>query len=153
MRSLKNDLKYGMKKEAHMLALIKKSWHNEINIQNTKDKYNDKFYICDFESDSGNCWELKSRRVKKSSYKTTILPVHKIQSIDKKQYFIFEFTDAVSYIEYDESLFKTFKQSHFSTVREGAPPNEVLHYEIPISLLKDMYNNEVQNTCVCLFCD
>jgi hypothetical protein len=153
MRSLANDLAYGLAQEKSILNLIKKTWHNESNIQNTKDKYNDHFFKCDFESDYGTCWELKSRRVKKSTYNSTILPVHKIQKIDNKQYFIFEFTDAVSYIEYDESLFNTFKKNNFSTVRAGALPNEVLHFEIPIINLKDIFNNQSKNKCECLFCE
>ena len=53
-------------------------------------------------------------------------------------FFIFNFTDICTYIKYDETLFKTFKQKLVKIVRQGKYDPPTLHYEIPIELLIDI---------------
>ena len=74
-RSFKNDLKFGLDKELEVVDMLKLNWEDEADIRNTKDIYGDDYYIYDFEANSGTSWELKSRRCKKDTYSTTIVPV------------------------------------------------------------------------------
>ena len=103
-RSFKNDLTFGLEKEIEVIDIIKLNFDDEVDIQNTKDIYGDDYYIYDFEAKSGSSWELKARRIKKYQYPTTIVPVSKIRITDKKQFFIFNFTDACCSIEYNKEL-------------------------------------------------
>ena len=137
-RSLKNDLEFGLVEEVKILDLIQDEWNDEEDIRNTKDIYDDDFYPYDFESKNGTSWELKSRRITKQKYSTTIIPVHKVRKTDKKQIFIFNFTDCCSYIEYDKALFDTFKTRYIKVERFGGNPSPVLHYEIPVKSLVDI---------------
>jgi len=138
MRSLANDLKFGLAKEVDILPTIIHNWEGEDNIRNTKDIYNDDYYPYDFESDSATSWEVKSRRITKNRYDTTIIPVHKVRKVGTPQYFIFNFTDACSYIKYDKTLFDTFGTRMIAVARFGGNPNPVNHYEIPTRFLTDM---------------
>jgi len=137
-RSLTNDIKFGLSKEVDILPTLSSRWNNEINIMNTKDKYNDEYYPFDFESDTLTSWEVKSRRNTKYKYSTTIIPVHKVRQVDTEQIFVFNFTDECSYITYDKDLFKTFSTRWIKVDREGGNPNPVLHYEIPVNKLIDI---------------
>jgi len=137
-RSLTNDLKFGLLKEIDIVPTIQGNWIDEINIMNTKDKYDDEYYPYDFESECLTSWEVKSRRVSKNHYPTTIIPVHKIRDVETPQYFVFNFTDTCSYIKYDKELFKTFSTRMIKVDRFGGNPNPVNHYEIPINKLIDL---------------
>ena len=137
-RSLANDLKYGLLQEIDILPTIQHKWDYETNIRNTKDIYNDEYYPYDFESNSGTSWEVKSRRIPKDKYTTTIIPVHKIRNVNTPQYFVFNFTDACCYIQYNKTLFSAFSTRMISVSRLGGNPAPVLHYEIPIKLLDDL---------------
>lgn len=138
IRSLKNDLTYGMKREEEVFPLIQHNWKDEVNILNTKIRFKNEYHKYDFESDGGSIWEVKSRRNKKNAYPTTIIPFHKTMRTEKPYYFVFNFTDKCCYIEYDEEKFKTFNTRMISCFRQGASSAPILHYEIPIELLTDM---------------
>jgi hypothetical protein len=138
IRSLENDLKFGMKKEEEVLPLIKHNWKDEVNILNTKIRFNNEYHKYDFESDGGSIWEVKSRRNRKTTYPTTIIPYHKSMETERPYYFVFNFTDACCYIEYDEEKFASFKTRMITVYRQGSRPIPVLHFEIPIELLTDM---------------
>ena len=109
------------------------SIYGEDDFLNTKDLYNDPYYIYDFEGTTNKTSiEMKSRRVKKNTYPTTILPVSKIRNTDKAQLFVFNFTDACCYIEYDKKIFDTFQIRHFTTERFGIVDKPKPHYCIYI---------------------
>ena len=137
-RSLQNDIQFGLMKEIDILPTLKGNWEDEEDIRNTKDIYNDEYYPYDFESKNASSWEVKSRRISKNYYPTTIIPVHKVRKVDTPQYFVFNFTDACSSIKYDKELFSKFKTRWVKVERFGGNPNPVLHYEIPIHLLEDL---------------
>jgi hypothetical protein len=137
-RSLANDLKYGLLKEIDILPTIQHKWDYEVNIRNTKDIYDDVYYPYDFESENGTSWEVKSRRIPKNKYATTIIPVHKIRNVNSNQYFVFNFTDACCYIQYNKQLFSSFSTRMIGVSRLGGNSTPVLHYEIPIRLLDDL---------------
>lgn len=138
IRSLNNDLKFGLLKEINILPTIQYTWKEENNIRNTKDIYNDDFFPYDFESVNFTSWEVKSRRITKHHYPTTIIPVHKIRNVETPQFYVFNFTDTCCYIEYDVELFKTFKKRMINVIRLGGSSNPVNHYEIPVNELIDM---------------
>ena len=144
MRSLRNDLKFGLDKELEVVDMLKFNFcemYDEADIQDTKTLYKDEFYPYDFEgSTNGTCFELKSRRVKKNQYPTTIIPVSKARDTDKKQLFIFNFTDNCSYIEYNKELFDTFQIQNIKTERYGIVDKPKPHFCIPINLLIDLLN-------------
>ena len=131
-----NDLKYGLSKEIDIIEKIKLQFPEETNIRNTKEIYN-KFCLFDFESDLKTSFEMKSRRNTKTQYPTTIIPIHKIRDVETTQYFIFYFTDVISYIKYDKEIFNTFNKKVINANRKDGYNNNGIHYEIPISYLLD----------------
>jgi len=140
-RSFKNDLEFGLSKEEQVRQILKNTFIDEEDIINTKDLYNDEFCPFDYEGTTlKRRYEVKSRTNTKNQYSTTILPVHKITSDTTMNglYLIFNFTDICSYIEYDELLFKTFKQKLVKIYRKGKYDPPTMHYEIPIELLTDI---------------
>lgn len=136
VRSLANDLKFGLKNEEIILSSLKTYWEDE-TIKNTKDIYGDEYFPYDFENEKGYSWEVKSRRNSKTQYPTTILPVHKVRKTDEKQYFVFQFTDKNCFIEYDKEKFDKYRTREIRVQRLGGNPNYQNHYEIPISDLTD----------------
>jgi len=144
MRSLSNDLIFGLGKEKEIVDLLQLNFcdlYDEDEFKNTKELYQDDFYPYDFEGmRNGTSIELKSRRVKKNTYPTTIIPVSKVRNTDKTQLFIFNFTDNCSYIEYDKTIFDTFEVRNITTERFGIVDKPKPHYCIPVHLLIDLIN-------------
>ena len=143
MRSFKTDLEFGLKKEEEMIDKIKQQFPFEKDIKNTKDLYNNIYCSYDYEGLTHNTrFELKSRTCTKDAYKTTIIPVHKINeiSIAKDLYCIFNFTDFITYIKYDKKLFDKFEKKTYKIQRIGRYDPPTLHYEIPTSLLLKFNN-------------
>ena len=136
MTKRNQDLTYGLKKEIEIINKIKDYWKDEVNIINTKEIYNE-YCLYDFESESGSSWEVKSRKVNKLKYYTTILKVHKIRDVNTNQFFIFNFLNKCCYIKYDKELFDTFNITDITCYRDGK--NETApHYHIPVNKLIDM---------------
>jgi hypothetical protein len=128
------DLKFGLGKELDIkealetffkCKLEKTSKFNKMDFKNLLKK----IYI-----------EIKSRRFKKNKYKTTFLNLSKIEysnellETDKetKIYFIFNFTDGIFYIQYDEYLFSTFSKQNTYLLKRNAM---VFNYLIPVDKL------------------
>jgi hypothetical protein len=122
-RSLANDLEFGLTKED---AVIKKlSEHFCDDIVKTTDKF------CKYDAyGKVNKYEIKSRRNKRDAYPTTIIPVHK--TIEGELYFVFNFTDGLFYIKYDEDKFSKYDKKDVGTYRYGAKYNPSPHYHIPV---------------------
>jgi hypothetical protein len=55
-----------------------------------------------------------------------------------KQYFIFRFTDKLSYIQYDKILFDTFETG---LITDARTQQNDLHFYIPVGLLIDVWTN------------
>jgi hypothetical protein len=138
LRSFKNDLRYGLEKELEVIDILKLNFDDEVDIQSTKDLYDDEYYIYDFEAQSGTSFELKSRRIRKNQFPTTIVPVSKVRDTDKKQIFVFNFIDACCSIEYEKELWNTFQIRDVSTNRYGKLDLPKPHYHIPIKHLTDL---------------
>lgn len=140
-RSLANDLRFGLKQEDAILTRLKDNFcpmYGEVDFLNTKDLYKDPYYIYDFEGITNKTSiEMKSRRVKKRQYPTTIIPVSKVRNTDTTQLFVFNFIDAVCYIEYSKEVFDKFEIRNFTTERAGIVDMPKPHYCIPIGSLVD----------------
>lgn len=82
-------------------------------------------------SDANNIYEIKTRRIIKNAYSTTLLTYHKIIDNDKPLIIIFNFVDYICYVKYNEDKFNTYEKNLFCRGR----PNEQykLHLYIPVS--------------------
>jgi len=139
MRSLNNDLKFGMEKEVTVLAQLSQHFIEYGKITNTKELYKDPYYKYDFEAEDGTSFELKSRRNAKNGYPTTFLPVDKIsRNAPHKQVYIFSFTDRLCKIEYNEDVWDNFEKREIQIYRYGRIDKPTLQFCIPIKLLIDI---------------
>ena len=130
-RHFKDDLNYGLDKEQPNMLRIQKHFGKQ-KLVNTKELY-DQYCHWDFESEDGVKYELKTRRNRKNAYPTTIIPVHKAG--EGELYFMFEFTDGLYYIKFDDELFATFDTRMIQIKRVGRYDPPTLHYLIPVNLL------------------
>lgn len=120
MVNYENDYRYGEQQQRAIFPLLEKKW-NGIVPQGRWAKY-------DAVSDTVNI-EIKSRKNKYNAYPTTMLTMNKISDLSKTQIFVFNFTDGVYYIEYDDR-FKTYSKNMFS--RAGIEEDEKEYVYIPI---------------------
>jgi len=127
--SKSNDLRIGKVGEEKVLQVLLKRDPSFIQSANKFEKW-------DFKNDKEEYWECKTRTNSKGVYPTTYIPVHKVLE-GKTQYFLFNFTDTMSYIKYDADTFKPF-DIHKLNDRRGGYDKVVPHYCIPISLLIDL---------------
>ena len=127
--TIKADLALGLKNQSSLLITLRSKFGD--SLVGTQNKY------CkwDFIDSLGNHYELKSRRISKEAYPTTLLPAHKILQTPVRQFFIFKYIDKVSYIEYNEAVFNTFITGWITDGRTG---KDDLHYYIPVSSLTDI---------------
>jgi hypothetical protein len=127
--TIKKDLALGLKNQYDVLSTLQGKFGD--SLIETKDKY------CkwDYEDNDGNHYELKSRRVMKNAYKTTLLPCHKVchKLMNAKQYFLFKFIDKLCYIEYDG--FKGVETGMITDARTG---KNDLHFFIRVESLIDI---------------
>jgi hypothetical protein len=129
MRTFKEDYQFGKSKEEEILPFLNKHFNDDIKIVENKFSkfdYVGKEYI----------YEVKSRTNKLNQFPDTLMPVSKVIP-NKKQIFIFNFTDKIGYIEYSEDTFKTIKKGGFKrNFREDFLDKIQNYYFIPINLLK-----------------
>ena len=134
-RTKTKDIELGLKNE----KLIKKKLSNYFGfkLKKTKDIY-DKF---DFYNRKENIYvELKSRRIEKNKYKTTLLNLNKITNIDNNIniiYFVFMFNNCLSYIKYNKEEFDLFNKIDTKVFRNNKF-EIVKNIEIDINLLIDI---------------
>ena len=124
MKSLSNDLKWGLSKEAFIIEKLKKHFKDD-NIIKTDNPY------CIHDAIGEKKYEIKSRRVNKNAYPTTIISVNKIADI-----FVFNFLDQTCYIEFNDK-FDKYEKKNIYYERQGSNSDRGLHYHIPISDLID----------------
>ena len=127
--TIKKDLELGLQNQKYVLTTLRNKFGD--SLVETQDKY------CkwDYEDSLGNHYEMKSRRIKKESYPTTLLPCHKILQTEVRQFYIFKFTDKLTFIEYNDELFNTFETDWVTDCRQN---RDDLHYYIPVELLIDI---------------
>lgn len=131
-RSFLQDYKFGIQKQVEIISYIKKFFEDD-SIVELKSKFSKHDYI-----GKAKTFELKSRTNKYSDYPDTLLPKDKIVlNLKDRQIFLFNFTDKLTYIEYNKELFDTFKCEKFRRhQRVDFNDKEKLYYYIPIKYLK-----------------
>ena len=127
--TIKKDLELGLQNQKYVLTTLRNKFGD--SLMETTDKY------CkwDYTDSLGNHYEMKSRRSMKRTYPTTLLPCHKVMNTNVKQFYIFKFTDKLTFIEYNDELFNTFETGWITDGRTG---KEDLHHYIPVELLIDI---------------
>jgi hypothetical protein len=118
---------YGKQQEKKVYPIIEEYFEGE-NIIQTKDQYSRYDFV-------GNTkvFELKSRRNRHNSYSTTMITCNKLKKLDKELILLFNFTDGLYFIKYDDDLFKTFFSQPFKRDEVNAYPLD--HVYIPIEHL------------------
>jgi hypothetical protein len=131
-RSLVLDRRFGAEGEKIVLELIQK------HISPTIEAAPNKFSPYDFvDKKEGIYYELKSRRCMSSEYDTTLLPANKILKPFCKQKFLFNFTDGLFYIDYEEEAFRLYKTAPFMRGGRGGITDKQAEYVyIPVKDLK-----------------
>lgn len=127
----KNDYSFGKGKEETVLTKIR-TFFNEPTIEPLTERYS-RYDFCDKQ---GKKYELKSRRMTKDRFNTTMLPVGKLLSENPEgNIFLFQFTDGLYYIKYEEPVFSTFNIAPYCrSDREGYDiPQDYIF--IPVNLL------------------
>jgi hypothetical protein len=122
------DYKFGREREELILPQLQQFFKDDIRL--TPDKYS-KY---DYEGKE-YIYELKSRTCQLGTYPTTLLPVDKVVKT-RKQIFLFNFTDGLYYIEYDETAWRDIEIASFRRFRIGVNDKEKPYYHIPTTLLK-----------------
>lgn len=121
-----NSYIFGKQQEEKVLPIINEYFKKTIS------PYPQRYSKYDFFDEDGTNYELKSRQNKMASYPDTMITLNKM-STDSTLILLFNFTDCLSYIAFEPSLFKTFKTSFFS--RAGIAADEKEHIFIPIGML------------------
>jgi hypothetical protein len=128
--SFRENYVFGKTQEERVLIKVCRFFDEEIHPTT-------EFCRWDFESDTA-IYEMKSRNISSNTYEDVMINYSKIQPFNNKkpQYFLFNFTDGLFYIKYDEALFMDFELKVFK--REGRTdyydkPQVVCH--IPIKNL------------------
>jgi hypothetical protein len=108
MKSFREDYNFGIESENKNIETLEQFFE----VKYTKLS---KFHKMDFECES-NFIEIKSRNINKEKFDETLIPFSKIEFASKQEkdvYFIFIFTNDITYIKYDPILFKTFQIKEF----------------------------------------
>jgi hypothetical protein len=118
---------WGKIQEKKVYPIIEEYFDGEniIHSANQYDKY-------DFVGNT-KVFELKSRRNRHNSYLTTMITCNKLKKLDKELILLFNFTDGLYFIKYDDNLFKTFFSQPFKRDEVNAYPLD--HVYIPIEHL------------------
>lgn len=122
------DYQLGTEAQARLLPKLAEFFAD--NLAPTPGQY-DRY---DYESDTA-VYELKSRRVSKDSYPTTLIGADKVNpKHPKSQVYLFEFTDGLFYLRFDKALFETFERKPF--VRNAPGFVEKPYLFIPVTALE-----------------
>lgn len=125
------DHKRGVIAQTRLLPIIRDFFKKDIK------EIESKTATFDFECND-YFYELKTRTNTKDKYPTTLIGCNKLIS-SKPIILIFEFSDYLTYIEYDKELFDTFQTKKFD--RNVKEQNKATYIYIPIEYLKIIENN------------
>jgi hypothetical protein len=131
------DAKRGKKAQKEIFPIVKKYFEDGFEIEgNLKENEgdNDKY---DYECDN-IVFEVKTRfDIERNTFKTTMMTCNKITAINKSIIFKFNFTDEISWIEYDAELFNTFEKKPFSRAQIKADEKD--YFYIPVHHLQTIH--------------
>jgi len=131
MRSFASDYEIGKRAERALLPTFNNYFKTDFISTGRYDSL-------DFVSSTHNL-ELKSRTNALNQYPTTLLPYSKVQHAEasqRKTIFAFNFTDGLTYIEYDKALFLTFGTNEFQRpARADHTDRNQLYIYIPVKHL------------------
>ena len=123
MVNWEHSYKFGKSSENKIYPIIKQYFNND-DIEQTMGRYAKYDYICPKYN-----YECKSRTNTFNKYPDTMITMNKIQNVNKPLILLFNFLDALYYIEYEPVLFSTFKRQWFSRAKEEW--DEKIHIFIP----------------------
>lgn len=126
----KNDIEFGLEQEDKKLPLLRSFFSSKMKKETNKfakyDYYTKKTY-----------YELKSRNNKYDTYPTTMIATDKvIPDCDRRQRFVFNFTDGVYYITYNKELFDEKVEIKMGGRNDRGQYEYKPYFYIPIYLLK-----------------
>lgn len=130
-KSYKECLQYEEEKRDGGLLKILQTYFQDDSITETTrwDRYD---YVT-----TNKTFELKNRTNAYKDFPTTILPKHKIRYTNDTQIFLFNFTDRLTYIEFDKDLFNKFSNELFvCNKRPDYNDKKQMYVYIPIEYLK-----------------
>lgn len=130
LNGLNADIFFGVSAEEKVINKL--SVYLKDDIVKTSELYDDPFKRWDAESLKDQTkYEIKTRRNALNKYPTTIIPVHKTE-VGGRIVFVFNFTDKLSYIVYDEQRFSEYEVKDIRAVRRGGHYTLLPHYCIPV---------------------
>lgn len=116
------DIQFGKKKEAEVRPLLETFFGVALHKATLPNGDEDEFDRWDFlNDDETKRFELKGRRIKHNQYPTAVLNYSKIKNQDPSvdYTYIWNYTDGIYYLPYNEELWKTFKVKPMSVWRDG----------------------------------
>jgi len=130
------DFRKGTKAQTEIFPIVKK-YFEDYNLNGEIRENLDENAKYDYECDDA-VFEVKTRfDVNRDTYNTTMITCNKVSDTDKSIIFIFNYTDEISWIQYDEELFNTFERKAFS--RANLKWDEKDHYYIPVYHLQTIF--------------
>jgi len=122
------DNKFGLEEEDIILPILEEFFSEKFikseNEYEFYDSYNTDKQI-----------EIKSRRNAYNDFSTTLIGINKAINTNKAQLFVFNFTDSIYYIEYDEDKFKPWIKPYQRDSRKNFEKIPKDYFYIPIEEL------------------
>jgi len=126
MVHFEQDYRFGIEQQSKVLPLLKEYFGRDIKEEIAKwSKYD--FY------DDQALYELKTRKIRKRDYPTTLMTCNKVCTNEKDLFFVFNFSDELCYIPYNEEFFRAFEKRPYSRI--DAEYDKKDYFFIPIDKL------------------
>jgi len=127
------DYEFGRRAEESILDTLR-NFFADPTITPSNDKY-DRY---DF-AGAGRKYELKTRRLTRQRFATTMLPLGKLLSENPEgNIFLFQFTDGLYYIPYNAEQFSTFTVAPYCRQDRAGYDTEQDYIFIPVNLLTEI---------------
>jgi len=132
--AFKRDYDFGRRAEEDILDTLR-TFFADPTITPSTDKY-DRYDYTSGVSGAGRKYELKTRRLTRQRFATTMLPLGKLLSENPEgNIFLFQFTDGLYYIQYDAEQFSTFTVAPYCRQDRVGYDTEQDYIFIPVNLL------------------
>jgi len=141
MASRREDITYGTQSEEVVLSKLNSFFKKDLQLQGG-------FSVMDYcDKAKTTYFELKTRRLMRNQYPTTIIGANKIEFCKNENtdyYFVFSFLDGIYYIKYNKELFDTFERDdNYYRGRRTDCANVRQHIvHIPVSRLTKLETSE-----------